>query len=261
MQKTINRKHCSVIFPAIYPYIRAKLHGKILQRLVSLAISSSLTQQVEDSTLDKGAEAETCASHWCDLRFPLCSDADDTAWAGAALLGTQSTNKHPNNWEEQLFLFRAAKGGTENQHHSQAQLGQLERFLSNNILFPQLFLMLATLRHYTSLAMTCSSGAVLWAFPFFTVILSLHRDISPVTQPLLNQFPTGRCTEKFQIKILVMPFKRHWTKVSSLFIPSSNLHSRQNCQIWKSFRCVHVAFTLPSHPHPAPCQIHPSNCW
>lgn len=63
MQKTIDRKHCSVIFPDIYPYTRAKLHGKTLQRLVSAAISSSLTQEVEDSTLDKGAEAETSASH------------------------------------------------------------------------------------------------------------------------------------------------------------------------------------------------------
>lgn len=106
--------------------------------------------------------------------------------------------------------------------------------------------MLATPRHHTSLAMTCSSGAVPWAFPFFTVILSLHRDISPVTQPLLNQFPTGDVLKDFEIKILAMSFKRHWTKVPSFFIPCFNLHSRQNCQVWKSFRCVSV-WLLPCH--------------
>lgn len=168
-KKTVNRKHCSVIFPDMYPYIEAKLHGKILQRLVPLAISSSVAQAVEDSTLDKGAEAEISASHWCNLsRFPLCSDADDMAWAGAALLGTQSTNKDPNNWEEQLFLLRAAKGATSNlKISSTVRLEKLAKFLFNNILLPQLFSMLATLRHYASLAITCSSGAVPLGLPIF----------------------------------------------------------------------------------------------
>lgn len=63
MQKTINRKHHSIIFPDKYPYIKAKLHCKILQKLVSLVISSLVAQEVEDSTLGEGAEAETSPSY------------------------------------------------------------------------------------------------------------------------------------------------------------------------------------------------------
>lgn len=37
-------------------------------------------------------------------RFPLCSEADDMAWTGAALLGTQSTKNDSNNWEEHFCL-------------------------------------------------------------------------------------------------------------------------------------------------------------
>lgn len=115
MQKTINRRHCSSYVYDIYPYIKTKLHGKILQKLVPLAITPSVAQEVEDSTLDKWAEAETSASYWWNLsRFHPCSDADDMAWAGAALLGAQSINKDTNNWELQLFLLRAAKGATSN---------------------------------------------------------------------------------------------------------------------------------------------------
>lgn len=116
--------------------------------------------------------------------------------------------------------------------------------------------MLATPRHHTSLAMTCSSGAVPWAFPFFTVILSLHRDISPVTQPLLNQFPTGDVLKGFEIKILAVSFKRHWTKVPSFFIPCFNLHPGRIVR-YENPSGVWVCDFYPatSHPQPMLCQI------
>lgn len=42
-----------LLFSHIHPYIIAKLHYKILQELVLLAISSALVHEVEDITLNK----------------------------------------------------------------------------------------------------------------------------------------------------------------------------------------------------------------
>lgn len=108
VQKTINWKHCSCYIYDIWPYIKTKLHGKILQKSVSLAISSSVAQEVEDSTLDKGTEAETSASDdiWAD--FPSAQML--MAWPGQVQLcwehnqttKTQKTEKNNNFCLEQL---------------------------------------------------------------------------------------------------------------------------------------------------------------
>lgn len=118
--------------------------------------------------------------------------------------------------------------------------------------FPPTIFNVATFRDNTLLAMTCSSNAVL-SVSHLSVLFLVYTEIFHLScNPYWISFPQGDVPKDFEMSILAMSFKRHWTEVPSFFIPCSNLLSRQNCKVWKSFTCVHAAM---------PCRIHLWNRW